>query len=49
MWLNKKMLMHCEAFSSGDHNNDKVKNYGHAKQNGIYTSLVRFFYATYVD
>lgn len=35
--------MHCEAFSSGDHNNDKVKNYGHAKQNGIYTSLVSFF------
>jgi len=23
MWLNKKRLMHREAFSAGDHNNDK--------------------------
>lgn len=43
VWLNKKKLMHREAFSSDDHNNDKEGNYGHAKQNAIYINLVKFF------
>lgn len=49
VWLNKKKLMHREAFSSDDHNNDKEGNYGHAKQNAIYINLVNFFYVTYFD
>lgn len=40
--LNIKALMHCEAFSSDDHNNDKERNY--AKQNAIYTSLDNYFF-----
>lgn len=46
--LNIKALMHCEAFSSDDHNNDKERNY--AKQNAIYTSLDNFFFhVSYFD
>lgn len=42
MWLNKKMFMHHETFSSDDHDNDKEGNYGDARQNAIYSSLVNF-------
>ena len=40
--------MHREAFSAGDHNNDKEWSYGHAKQNATYTSLAIFFSVTLI-
>lgn len=41
--------MHCEAFYSDGHNNDKEWNYGHAKQNAIYSSLDNVFHVIYFD